>query len=218
MRKELTMSKLFFNSIKSILICLVGAFTAIFLSACADTRVVKLEDSVEQIHNLADYDSDGVIKAREKCDGTTIGASVDNYGCGIKTSKIEPFKIDIKFEHNSYNIPATTYPEIRKLADFLKKYPELDILIEGHTSKVGTVQFNQILSKNRAIAVAQILANDFKINKDCISSIGYGFERLEEISDTEQAHTVNRRIMVEISHTEHIDELKWTIYTVDQAN
>lgn len=218
MSKELTMSKLLFNLIKPILICLVTTFTAVFLSGCADTSIVKLDDSVEQIHNLVDYDGDGVIKAREKCDGTTIGASIDNYGCGIKTSKIEPFKIDIKFEHNSYNIPVVAYSEIRKLAGFLEKYPELDILIEGHTSKVGTVLFNQILSKNRAKSVAQVLENDFKINKSRISSIGYGFERLEEIGDTEQAHAANRRIMAEVSHTENFDELKWTIYTVDQVN
>ena len=38
------------------------------------------------------------------------------------------------------------------------------------------------------------------------------------MGDTEQDHAVNRRIMAEISHTESIDELKWTIYTVDQTN
>ena len=62
------------------------------------------------------------------------------------------------------------------------------------------------------------LENDFNINKNRISAVGYGFEKLKVIDDTEQAHSANRRIMAEISHTENVDELKWTIYTVDEAN
>lgn len=191
---------------------------ALFISACADTRIITLDEPVEQLNNLADYDGDGVIKAREKCDGTIDNALIDNYGCGTQFSRIKPLKIDIKFEHNSYDIPTNAYSEIRKLATFLEKYPEIDVLIEGHTSRVGTVEFNQILSNNRAKAVAQVLANDFYINENRISSIGYGFEQLEVVSDTEQAHATNRRIMAEISHTDNIDELEWNIYTVDKVN
>lgn len=191
--------------------------TALVISACADTRVVAIDEPVTQLNDLADYDSDGVIKAREKCDGTTLGALIDNYGCGTKISHIEPFKIDIKFEHNSYEIPASAYVEIRKLANFLEKYPEVNILIEGHTSKVGTRALNQTLSNNRAQAVALVLATDFSIDQHRISSVGYGYEQLEVEGNTEHAHAANRRIMAEISHTESIDELKWTIYTVDQA-
>ena len=153
--------------------------TTLLLSACADTRVVTLENSVEQQFNLVDDDSDGVIQAREKCNGTTMGASVDNDGCGTKISAIKPFQIDIKFERNSSEIPAAAYAEIRKLADILEKYPSINVLIEGHTSKVGSARLNQELSNNRAEAVALVLENDFAINQNRISSIGYGFERLE---------------------------------------
>ncbi|AOW78821.1 flagellar motor protein MotB [Colwellia sp. PAMC 20917] len=197
---------------------LVVAFAVLFISACADTSVVTLEDSVQQLYDLTDYDSDGVVKAREKCDGTSIGAAIDNYGCGTQTSKIMPFKIDVKFVNNSYQLSDQANVDISKLAELLKMNPQINVVIEGHSSKVGVAKLNQLLSNNRAKAVALVLINDFKINEERISSIGYGFERLENLADTEQAHAENRRIMAEISHIEKIDDLKWTIYTVNQAN
>lgn len=191
---------------------------AIGISACADTSIVTLEKSVKQTNDLIDYDRDGVVKAREKCDFSVTDALVDNNGCGSKTPIIEPFKIDIKFANNSSVIPSKGYAEIKKLAAFLEKHLELSILIEGHTSKVGSEVLNQTLSENRAKSVVFVLVNDFNIAKERVSSIGYGFTRPQEEGDTASAHAVNRRILGRLSHTENVDVLKWNIYTVDKAN
>tara|TARA_R110000737_G_scaffold22022_2_gene40626 strand:+ start:3761 stop:4399 length:639 start_codon:yes stop_codon:yes gene_type:complete len=212
------MNKLSFVKINTRSKYLLVACTVLFFTACAETRVITLEESVQQQYNLTDYDSDGVISAREKCPETRIGASIDNYGCGSKIAQIKPFKIAINFANNSYELPMHAHDEVSKLAEFLKNYPEVNIIIEGHSSNVGTAKLNQALSNERAKAIALMLVNDFKISENRVSSIGYGFERLKDKGDSEQAHAVNRRIMAEVSHTEHIDELKWTIYTVDQAN
>lgn len=189
-----------------------------FIAACADTSIVSLDKSVKQTNDLIDYDRDGVIKARDKCDFTVIEALVDNNGCGSKIAKVEPFKIDIKFANNSAVIPAKGYAEIKKLAEFLEKFPDLNILIEGHTSKVGNQILNQTLSENRAKSVVFVLLNDFNIAKERVTSIGYGFSRPQEEGDTEAAHAVNRRILGRLSYTENIDVLKWNIYSVDKAD
>ncbi|MGB2740454.1 MAG: OmpA family protein [Cognaticolwellia sp.] len=212
------MNKVLCNPLKNSYQYLIVGCSALFLSACADTGIISLKEPVVQQHNLIDYDHDGVVKAREKCDKTTLGAAIDNYGCGTKISEIKPFKIDIKFENNSYVLPAGAHNEIKVLAEFLEKYPDINVVIEGHSSKVGSAKLNKELSNNRAKAVALMLVNDFNIDDSRISSIGYGFERLEAIGDSERVHATNRRIMAEISLTESIDELKWTIYTVDQTN
>lgn len=189
----------------------------VFITSCADTGLVVMEAPVEQLKNLQDYDSDGVIEAREKCADTVLGATIDNYGCGTQFSTIEPFKVDIKFAHNSFTIPGSAYAEIGDLAAFVDRNRELQVLIEGHTSRLGSAQLNKTLSENRAKAVASVLINDFGISEQRISSIGYGFERLEDAGDTEEAHAANRRIIAELSHTTHGDDMKWTIYTVDQV-
>jgi OOP family OmpA-OmpF porin len=217
MFKEIIMNKLlpikFYSSIKlAALIC--GIF---LLSACAGNRVVKLESIVEQLKDLNDHDRDGVVEAREKCADTLLGATIDNYGCGTQTIYVEPFKVNIKFAHNSYAIPPSAFPEIQKLATFLIKNTEIQILIEGHTSKVGSIELNQILSDNRARAVVSVLVNDFNIATERVLSIGYGSERLADLADTEKAHANNRRIMADLSKTVSLNDMMWTIYTVDQV-
>lgn len=190
----------------------------LFISACADTNIVTLEKSVEQTNNLIDYDNDGVIKARDKCDSTVINALIDNDGCGTKKSKKDSFSLQIHFENNSYLIPSNAYSEIKQLAKYLDSHPEENIKIEGHTSKVGSNELNQKLSENRAKAVEFVLVNEFNIDSERVSAIGYGFEKLIKDGDTEEIHAANRRINGSLAHSENIDELKWNIYTVDKVN
>ncbi|WDE02648.1 OmpA family protein [Thalassomonas actiniarum] len=193
------------------------ALLALLISACARPPIIVMETSVVQVNNLHDFDSDGVIKARDKCKDTVLGANIDNDGCGTQTANIQPLNINIKFANNSYEIPDTGYAEIEKLADFLNKHQTLDVVIEGHTSKTGSTGLNQTLSDNRAKAVARVLVNSFNIPKYRVSSIGFGFKRPEQTGDSEQVHAVNRRIMAELAYTDHQDEMMWTIYTVDQT-
>ncbi len=214
MSKELAMSNKFFSV--SVTNISVAILTTILISACAGNRIVNNDAPVEQLQDLNDYDSDGVIKAREKCDNTVLGASIDNYGCGNQITKMEPFKIKINFANDSFAIPDNAYDKIRVLADFLKENQEIKVVIEGHTSKVGKVNHNQTLSEQRAKAVVLVLIHDFKIPEERLDYIGYGFQRLEDEGQTEEAHAANRRIMAELTHTEHLDEMEWTIYSVDQ--
>ncbi|MFT4807183.1 MAG: OOP family OmpA-OmpF porin [Paraglaciecola sp.] len=191
--------------------------TMLLITACAGKPLQVMEAQVEQLKNLQDYDSDGVIEAREKCADTVLGATIDNVGCGTRTTYVEPLKVDIKFANNSYSIPPSAMSEIQALARFLEQRPELQVIIEGHTSKVGAAELNQTLSVARAESVISVLVNDFNIATERVSSIGYGFDRLANSANTATAHANNRRIMAELSETVSVDDMKWTIYTVDQA-
>lgn len=209
---NLSFFKVFPTKNLSLLLC-----AAILLSGCAGNNIVKLESSVKQLHDLNDHDRDGVIEAREKCANTVLGATIDNYGCGKVSTYIVPLKVDIKFAHNSYILPPSAFPVIQQLAEFLEEHRDLKVVIEGHTSKVGSAQQNQVLSENRAKTVASLLVKDFNISPERVSSIGYGFERLADNRDTATAHETNRRIMAELSKTVSVDDMIWTIYTVDQV-
>jgi OOP family OmpA-OmpF porin len=65
--------------------------------------------------------------------------------------------------------------------------------------------------------VVSVLVNDFNIATERVLSIGYGSERLADLADTEKAHANNRRIMADLSKTVSLDDMMWTIYTVDQV-
>ncbi|MFT5311574.1 MAG: OOP family OmpA-OmpF porin [Paraglaciecola sp.] len=187
----------------------------LFITSCADRALVVMEAPVERLNDLQDHDHDGVIEARERCADTVLNATIDNYGCGTQFSTTEPFKVDIKFANNSFIIPGSAYKKIRDLAAFIDRNHELQVRIEGHTSRVGGAELNQILSENRARAVVSSLINDFGISVQRLYAIGYGFERLANYGYTDEAHAANRRIIVELIKTEYLDDMKWTINTVD---
>ena len=189
----------------------------IVLSACSSNQIVSLEPTVAQLNDLRDHDRDGVIEDREQCAGTVLGATIDNYGCGIQTIYTEPFNVNVKFANDSYEMPYSALPQIEELANILKDNMDMNVLIEGHTSKVGTASHNQTLSENRAKEIKFALVNEFNIAPERISSIGYSYTRLADASGTETAHAKNRRIVAELSKTVSVNDMIWTIYTVDQV-
>jgi OOP family OmpA-OmpF porin len=215
MAEELIMTNSLINKTITVKRAFGIGLTMLLITACAVKPLQVMEAQVEQLKNLQDYDSDGVIEAREKCADTVLGATINNVGCGTQTTYVEPLNVDIKFANNSYSIPPSAISEIQALAKFLEQRPELRVIIEGHTSKVGAAELNKILSAERAKSVASLLVNDFNITPERVSSIGYGFEKLADFADNEEAHATNRRILAEFNETVIVDDMKWTIYTVD---
>jgi len=162
-------------------------------------------------------DRDGVIEARENCDDTLLGSTIDNVGCGKNMPVNQSMQLDIKFENNSAVIPAGGYSQIQNVANFLGQYPNTEVIIEGHTSKVGSAELNQKLSEQRAAALAAALVNEFNIEQVRVSTVGYGFSRPKDNSESDEAHAINRRIVAELSGDRQVSDMIWTIYTVDQT-
>jgi len=63
---------------------------------------------------------------------------------------------NIFFEFGKFNLLPESYPELNRLAEFLKN-PEIRIKISGYTDNIGSTEDNQILSQKRADAVREYL-------------------------------------------------------------
>jgi outer membrane protein OmpA-like peptidoglycan-associated protein len=78
-----------------------------------------------------------------------------------------------------------------------KKYEERNlkenIEIAGHTDEVGTVEYNQVLSENRAKSVADYIVNN-AISEDRIRYIGYGKTKPIATNSTEEGKQLNRHV------------------------
>ena len=105
---------------------------------------------------------------------------------------------DVLFEFNRAEIKTTAQGELRKLADFLQKHPERNVLIEGYTDNIGSAGYNATLSQRRAESVANALVA-LGVSPQRMKSIGYGkdFPVAENTTDTNRA--LNRRVEVYIS-------------------
>ena len=116
------------------------------------------------------------------------GARVERVGEGIKIT----FDSGLMFGFDSYSLTNGTKENLTDLAKTLNKYPDTDILIEGHTDKTGTDVYNLTLSENRSEAVEDYLELR-SVKGSRITTKGYGEQ--QPISEIDQE---NRRVEVAI--------------------
>lgn len=105
---------------------------------------------------------------------------------------------DVLFRTNAAQLEPNGMRTVQKLADFLKQYPQRQVLIEGHTDSTGSHNYNQELSDRRAHAVRMALI-DSGVGSDRIASRGYGEAYPVASNDTEASRQLNRRVEIILS-------------------
>lgn len=106
---------------------------------------------------------------------------------------------DVLFASGSAAIQGGTNANLEKLAAFLNRYPERQVLIEGHTDNVGPADYNLTLSRQRAESVRRYLT-DQGVNSQRLTVAGYGFERPVADNRTAIGRQQNRRVEVIIDN------------------
>jgi len=119
------------------------------------------------------------------------GTKVERVGEGIKIT----FDSGLLFDVNKYDLKETSKTNLADLAKILNKYPDTNILIEGHTDSSGSADYNMDLSKKRADAVAFYLGMS---NVDARRFLvkGYGASQPIATNDTAEGRQQNRRVDV----------------------
>ena len=102
---------------------------------------------------------------------------------------------DVLFATGKADLSPDANRSVNKLADFLKKYPNRDVLIEGHTDSVGTDDYNLTLSRKRADSVKYKLMGN-GVEESRITTVGYGEEFPLASNDTKAGKAQNRRVEV----------------------
>ncbi len=98
----------------------------------------------------------------------------------------------VHFDFDRSEIRDEFKPVLSRKANFLKRYPNVRIQIEGHCDERGTVQYNLGLGDRRANGAKAYLAA-LGIDGNRISTISFGEERPLEQGSNEAAWTKNRR-------------------------
>jgi len=145
-----------------------------------------------------DSDNDGVVDSRDQCPGTTAGAEVDDTGCEGIAETVETIELNVQFPTNSSVIGNAYDNEIRRVADFMREYPETTVEIAGHSDSTGEAEYNRFLSQRRAEAVAARLTDALGISEDRVSAMGYGESEPVASNDTAAGRAENRRVEARI--------------------
>ncbi|HBA88411.1 MAG TPA: hypothetical protein DCZ75_10625, partial [Geobacter sp.] len=99
-----------------------------------------------------------------------------------------------EFDIDKAQVRPENKDEIAIVGNFMKKYPTTTAVIEGHTDNVGSPEYNLDLSKRRAQAVVNYLAENYGIDRSRLEARGYGLARPVEPNTTDEGRQANRRI------------------------
>ncbi|HEX3007452.1 MAG TPA: OmpA family protein [Bacteroidales bacterium] len=111
------------------------------------------------------------------------------------------FNSGVLFAFNKADLTPASIKSIEELATILNKYPDTDVLIEGHTDDKGSDDYNLKLSEKRADAVSDYLRNK-NIPASRLRTVGYGEKQPVASNDTEQGRSQNRRVTFVITANE----------------
>ena len=106
--------------------------------------------------------------------------------------------LEVEFDTNKAIVKDEYRNEIKKVADFMKTYPNTTAVIEGHTDNVDTAEYNQKLSEARANSVRQYLIDNFGIKASRLTAVGYGETKPIASNKTEEGRQKNRRVQAVI--------------------
>ncbi len=151
-----------------------------------------------------DSDMDGVYDGLDKCPNTASGVEVDSTGCPLvkELKKGESIAITVHFESCEWSITPQAERDLQIGLQLLKAYPEMRVLIEGHTDdRVPTgecarkVKNNTELSILRAKSVKDWFVKN-GIEPSRMETIGYGESRPRDTNQTPEGRAKNRRIEI----------------------
>jgi len=121
------------------------------------------------------------------------GAKIERIGEGIKIT----FDSGILFDVNQSSLQSQAMTNLQKLSVILNKYPDTEILIEGHTDATGSEDYNMDLSIRRAQSVANYLVAQ-QVSAVRTHTNGYGEAQPIATNESEDGRMQNRRVEVAI--------------------
>lgn len=102
------------------------------------------------------------------------------------------------FEFNSSELDAESRETLTRQALWMKKYPEIKVIVEGHCDERGTREYNIALGERRATAAKNYLVAE-GVKSKRIKTISYGKERPAAQGHDEEAWAQNRRAVTIIA-------------------
>jgi len=108
--------------------------------------------------------------------------------------------LNVEFDFDKSTIKKGYYQDIDNLAGVMKQYPDLNVVIEGHTDSVGTAEYNKKLSQERADAVKKYMVEKGGIDANRLKAQGFGEEKPIASNKTKEGRQQNRRVEAAVDY------------------
>ncbi len=105
---------------------------------------------------------------------------------------------DVLFDFNKYTLKPEAREKLAKVSGILLAYPSLKLQVEGYTDNIGTDEYNQKLSEQRAGSVRDYLVAASVADAN-ITATGYGKSSPIADNSTNAGRAQNRRVQMVVS-------------------
>lgn len=139
----------------------------------AETERAQLRQQLQQQLNM-------VLETRDSARGLIVNMS------------------DVLFDFGKYTLRPAAREKLAKITGIVLAHPGLRLDIEGHTDSVGSDEFNQKLSEQRAQAVRDYLTQQ-GIQTGNITARGFGESQPVASNNTDAGRQQNRRVELVVS-------------------
>jgi len=99
---------------------------------------------------------------------------------------------DAFFDYDKADIRSDARDALSSTAQFLRSYPQVKVVLEGHCDERGSTEYNLALGDRRAAAAKQFVVS-LGISADRIETVSYGKEKPFCTASTEDCYAQNRR-------------------------
>lgn len=149
---------------------------ALAMGACSKKKVAGLNGS-----GLGNGDGNGGLMAGA---GQVAPGSAEDFATNVGDR--------VFFLEDKHTLTAEAKDVLRGQVQWLAKYDDVTIQVEGHADERGTREYNLALSARRATAIRSFLISE-GVSASRVSSIAYGKERPAALCDTAECWSQNRR-------------------------
>ena len=130
--------------------------------------------------------------------GDRGGIARSRLGAGSQRDLAETAGDRVFFDYDRSEIAPEGQQTLQKQAEWLRRFPNLAITIEGHADERGTREYNLSLGERRAETVKNVLIA-LGIPASRISTISYGKERPAIPHSDEASYAQNRRAVTVVN-------------------
>lgn len=132
----------------------------------------------------------GEMTTSAPMDGAGVGQ--DNIMPGSEQDLVVNIGDRVFFGYDQSDLSSEARGMVEKQAQWLKTYPSVNIMIEGHADERGTREYNLALADKRASSVRSYLVA-LGVPTSRLQTISYGKERPAVLGSDESAWSQNRR-------------------------
>ncbi|GGH15698.1 OmpA family protein [Silvibacterium dinghuense] len=148
--------------------------------AAAQHQAQQANDQTEQMRERLKDQLNAVLQTRETARGLIVNMS------------------DVLFDFGKYTLKPEAREKLAKVSGILLAYPGLTLQVEGYTDNVGSDEYNQKLSEQRADGVRDYLVSQ-GVAQGNISATGYGKTNPVADNSTAAGRAQNRRVQLVVS-------------------